>query len=68
MKKILVFLYTLLISVVANAQTAMADTMRDDGKIYVVVGVVALIFIVLFLYLIYIDSKIRTIEKHKPEK
>lgn len=46
----------------ANAQTAsveMADTMRSNGKIYVVVAVVLLILVSLFIYLIRIDRKLK---------
>jgi hypothetical protein len=53
----------------ASSQNAeMADIMRDDGKIYVVVGVIILIFSVLFTYLISIDYKLRKMEKEQQEK
>ena len=42
---------------------AMADTMRENGKIYVVIGVVVLIFAVLFAYLIRLDIMLRKVEK-----
>lgn len=42
----------------------MADLMRDNGKIYVVVAVILAIFIGLILYLIRIDKKITKLEKH----
>ncbi|MEX2595840.1 MAG: CcmD family protein [Salibacteraceae bacterium] len=53
---------------VATAQTAsMADKMRADGKIYVVVGVIVLIFLVLFSYLIFLDQRLKKVEKeNKP--
>lgn len=47
------------------AQTEMADTMRTNGKIYVVVAVLATIFAGIFAYLIYIDRKITRLEKEK---
>jgi len=37
--------------------------MRNDGKIYVVVGVVVLIFAVLFIYLMLIDKRLKKLEK-----
>lgn len=44
----------------------MADTMRSNGKIYVVVAVLAIILIGLFIFLINIDRKINRLEKqHK---
>ena len=50
---------------ICNAQTEMADTMRSNGKIYVVVTVLATIFAGIFAYLIYIDRKIARLEKEK---
>ena len=41
----------------------MADFMRSNGKIYVVVAVVVTILIGLFIYLLRLDGKIRKIEK-----
>lgn len=56
----------LLMQLSAQSQdTEMADVMRQDGKIYVVVGVIILIFSVLFIYLISIDMKLRKLEKEK---
>ena len=46
---------------------AMADTLRSEGKIYVVVGVVVLIFAVLFSYMIYLDLKLRKAEKERQQ-
>lgn len=42
----------------------MADVMRGNGKIYVVVAVILTIFIGLIIYLISIDKKITRLEKH----
>jgi CcmD family protein len=61
--------YTLLIallisSFIAKAQDIqMADTMRSEGKIYVVVAVLCVILIGLFIYLITIDRKLSNLEK-----
>ena len=46
-----------------SAQPAMADAMRSDGKIYVVVAVMLIIFLLLACYLVIIDRKITKIEK-----
>lgn len=43
----------------------MAETMRSEGKIYVVVGVIAIIFIGLVVYLISLDRRISKIENRK---
>ncbi len=41
----------------------MADRLREDGKIWVVVGVIVLIFAGLSAYLIRLDGRISAIEK-----
>lgn len=43
----------------------MADLMRSNGKIYVVVAVVLTILIGIFLYLFRLDKKISRLEKEK---
>ncbi len=40
----------------------MADNFRADGKIYVVVAIIAIIFIGISAYLIHLDRKISRIE------
>ena len=63
---ILVFIW-LLLSIPALAQTAgnveMADTLRADGKIYVVVAVVTVILIGVLVFLIMTDRKLSRLEK-----
>jgi hypothetical protein len=46
----------------------MADTMRSEGKIYVVVAILLLIFAGLIGYLIMLDRKISKIEKKLPSE
>ncbi|MEO7049818.1 MAG: CcmD family protein [Ferruginibacter sp.] len=41
----------------------MADQMRSNGKIYVVVAVCLVILIGLFLYVMNVDRKVRKLEK-----
>jgi CcmD family protein len=41
----------------------MAEGLRSDGKIYVVVGVLCIIFIGIVVYLISIDKKVGKLEK-----
>lgn len=57
----------ILMSTVTFAQdkVEMADTMRSNGKIYVVVAVCLTILIGLFLYMMRIDMRMRRIEKNK---
>lgn len=49
-----------------NNSVEMADRMRADGKIYVLVGVIAIIFAGITLYLINTDRKITKLEKNLP--
>lgn len=49
----------------AQEQVSMADTMRSNGKIYVVVAVCMTILIGLFIYLLLLDRKIGRFEKNK---
>lgn len=48
-----------------SAEPAMADAFRSEGKIYVVIAVLAIIFLCLIGYLIYIDLKLRKLENSK---
>jgi hypothetical protein len=52
-------------SVAAQAQNEveMADAMRANGKIYVVVSIVLLVLLGLFAYLLVVDRKISGLEK-----
>jgi len=66
MRKALLVFITLLLSVIVQAQNtepAMADQMRSNGKIYVVVLVLATIFAGIILYLVRLDRKITKLEK-----
>ncbi len=57
----------ILINSVALAQDKpeMADVMRSNGKIYVVVAVCLTILIGLFIYVFLLDRKISRLEKGK---
>lgn len=46
----------------ALAQADNADFMRSVGKMYVVYGVIVVIFIVLVLFLIYLDRRLTKLE------
>lgn len=45
-----------------QVEPQMADKFREDGKIYVVITVIAIIFVALAGFLFYIDRKLRKIE------
>ena len=65
-KKALITIFLLLATTTFSmAETEMADTMRSNGKIYVVVVVLATIFAGIFAYLVYLDRKISKLEKEK---
>jgi len=78
MKKIVAFLL-MLISFAAQAQekiavtaadysnneVEMADVMRSEGKIYVLVGIIVLIFIGPLAYVIQTDRRVTKLEKSK---
>ena len=59
------FILTALLTKAQDSTIEMADAMRENGKIYVVVAVVLAILIGLFLYLIRLDKKISNIEKNQ---
>lgn len=67
-------LFFILLSFVLKAQESvttqpeMADAMRESGKIYVVVGVIAIIFIGIIVYIISMDSRLSRLEKEKEER
>jgi uncharacterized membrane protein YkvI len=45
------------------AQSGVDDFFRSTGKIYTVLGVVVILFLVLIIYLIRLEKKISNIEK-----
>jgi hypothetical protein len=53
-----------LLSVAQQAEPEMADAMRSNGKIYVVVLVLATIFAGIIAYLVRLDRKIGKLEKN----
>lgn len=65
MKNLLSLLAFLLLSNSVRAQEGieMADTMRSEGKIYVVIAVVLIILLGLLFYLARLDRKIGQLEK-----
>ena len=66
LKSFLLCIGCFLISIISNAQNHdayRADTMRSNGRIYVVVAVVVTILAGLILYLVRLDKKISRLEK-----
>ncbi len=65
MKRLIAVFYLLLFTLFVNAQEVeMADTMKANGKIYVVIAVILTILAGLVLYLIRLDRKISKLEKN----
>jgi len=69
MKK-LTFLLLLLLSYTGvfpqpNLGVTMDNTLQSSGKIYVVVAIIAIIFVGLALYLFSIDRRLKKIENEK---
>ncbi len=66
MKKILSITIILLITCIqmfAQTTAASPDFMRSTGKIYVVVGVLAMVFVGIIIFLISLERKIARLEK-----
>lgn len=68
--KFLLFVLSLFAGLISQAQNdvsgpKMADVFRSEGKIYVVIAVLAIVFICLAAYLIYIDIKLKKLENKK---
>lgn len=73
MKKIINTLLVLGLSLIsqtllAQSEVEMADTLRSEGKIYVVVAILLVIFLGLIGFLIFMDRKITRLEKRIENK
>mgnify|MGYP001826803318 CR=1 FL=1 len=69
LRYILGFLVTFLLPCQGFAQEIeMADTMRSNGKIYVVVAVVAVVLAGMIIYISILDKKVRQLEKELEQK
>jgi len=51
-----------------NSDVEMADMLRSDGKIYVVVACIVIILVGLLAYLFSIDKRLKKIEKENLPK
>jgi CcmD family protein len=73
MKKIIRAAFVLLFAVVspvlqAQQEVEMADALRSEGKIYVVVAILLVIFAGIVAYLFSIDRKVSRLEKRVQDK
>ncbi len=71
MKRIAFTLMMLMVTLNLFAQgndVEMADALRSDGKIYVVVSVIAIILLGLLAYLFALDRRLKMLEKKSSNK
>lgn len=69
MTKFLKLLLLLLFPFVASAQEPqMADAFRQDGKIYIVITVLVIVFLCLTVYLVMMERKLKKLEKEFKDK
>lgn len=69
-RKLFVLAALLLVNLLSMAQDStetvdMADTMRSNGKIYVVLAVILTIFSGIIIYLVRLDRKMSKLEKER---
>ena len=62
-KKLLILIFLFPLDIFAQERPAMADGLRSEGKIYVVITVIAIVFVSLALLMIYLDRKISKLER-----
>ncbi|MXV51549.1 CcmD family protein [Pedobacter sp. HMF7647] len=66
MKHFILFILLSFLTVSSFAQQGaeMADTMRSSGKIYVVVAVIAVVFVGIAVFLFSLDRRLKKIERN----
>ena len=65
MIKRLTIFFLMLMSIVTQAQEAtpsMGDTFRSEGKIYVVIAVMAIVFLSVIVYLLMMERRLKKLE------
>jgi CcmD family protein len=67
-RTMLLFVCALVANVVSAKQVEMADGMRADGKIYVVVVIILVILFGLFTYLFLLDRKLNKMDQQLKER
>lgn len=71
MKKIAFTLMMLLVTLnlfAQNNEVEMADALRSNGKIYIVVAVILIILLGLLVYLFSLDKRLKMLEKKSNDK
>jgi len=59
----ILFMISSLVLLGQNSSPAMADVMRSNGKIYVVVAIVLAVFLGIIIYLLRLEKKVKKIEQ-----
>ena len=67
-KKVILFFFLFTTLFVNSQEPQMADGMRAEGKIYVVITVLAVIFGCVVVYLFMIDRKVKKLEEELKNK
>jgi hypothetical protein len=62
-KLIILMMLPVLLSKAQQSSPEMADALRQDGKFYVVVSVIAIIFVSLVIFLIYLERRISKLDR-----
>ena len=68
LKYFLLLTTLLLLATPGFSQAEMADTMRSNGKIYVVVGIITIVLFGLLVYIFVLDRKVSRLENLLREK
>lgn len=64
---LLFFLIITHLSAQAQDEFSMADSFYDEGKIYVVIAVLLIIFTGIIAYLVHLDRKLKKLEQKQQE-
>jgi CcmD family protein len=67
-RTILLFVFGIVANVASAKQVEMADGMRAEGKIYVVVVIILVILLGLFAYLFLLDRKLNKMDQQLKER
>jgi hypothetical protein len=67
-KYLFIALLTMACSPVFSQEVEMADTMRSNGKIYVIVGIILIILMGLITYLFLLDRKVGRLENRLKDR
>jgi len=59
---LILFLFLISSDLMARQDVEMADTMRSEGKIYVIVGIILIVLAGLIGYLFMLDKKVKKLE------